>query len=54
MGSRSIEPTEALERIARLRVLGVTWLTVGFAADTRQEYVAAMHGFGHHVIAHTT
>jgi probable F420-dependent oxidoreductase len=51
MGSRSIEAGDALDRIARLRELGVTWLTVGFSGDTKREYVAAMERFASEVIA---
>jgi probable F420-dependent oxidoreductase len=50
MGSRSIDPVEALDRIAQLHDLGVTWLTVGFSADTRREYVAALRRFADEVI----
>jgi probable F420-dependent oxidoreductase len=38
-------------RIAELATLGVSWLTVGFAADTRREYVAALQGFARDVMA---
>jgi probable F420-dependent oxidoreductase len=51
MGARPIEPAEALERIATLRELGVTWLTVGFAADTRRAYINAMQQFARDVVA---
>jgi len=51
MGSPSIEPAEALDRIGTLRELGVTWLTVGFAADTRREYIVAMQRFARDVVA---
>jgi probable F420-dependent oxidoreductase len=54
MGSRAIEPGEALDRIARLGELGVTWLTVGFSADTRREYVATIRRFARDVMAHAT
>jgi probable F420-dependent oxidoreductase len=47
--SRSIDPGEAAERVLALRDLGVTWLTVGFPADTRREYIAAMQRFSRHV-----
>ena len=51
MGSRAIEPAEALDRIGTLQELGVTWLTVGFSGDTRREYVAALERFAGDVIA---
>jgi probable F420-dependent oxidoreductase len=51
MGSRLIQPVDALERIGMLRALGVTWLTMGFTTDTRREYVAAMQRFSRDVIA---
>jgi probable F420-dependent oxidoreductase len=41
----------ARERIAQLGALGVTWLTVGFAADSRRDYLAAIAAFGRDVIA---
>jgi probable F420-dependent oxidoreductase len=37
-------------RIRELAALGVTWLTVGFAADTRREYVVALEGFAREVM----
>jgi probable F420-dependent oxidoreductase len=37
-------------RIHELAALGVTWLTVGFAADTRREYVVALEGFAREVM----
>jgi probable F420-dependent oxidoreductase len=37
-------------RIDELAALGVTWLTVGFAADTRREYVVALEGFAREVM----
>jgi probable F420-dependent oxidoreductase len=52
MGSRPLDPTDALERIGKLRELGVTWLTVGFSGDTRREYIAALQLFAHDVVAH--
>lgn len=51
MGSQAIEPADALDRIGKLRDLGVTWLTVGFAADTRREYITAMQHFSRDVVA---
>jgi probable F420-dependent oxidoreductase len=54
MGGRAIEPGDALDRIGKLRDLGVTWLTVGFAADTRREYIAAMRRFSRDVIVHAS
>jgi len=51
MGSHSIEPAEALDRISRLRELGVTWLTVGFGGDTRRQYIAALQRFSRDVVA---
>jgi probable F420-dependent oxidoreductase len=51
MGSRSVEPADALDRMDALRKLGVTWLTVGFAADTRREYIAAMQRFSRDIVA---
>jgi len=53
MGSRAIEPADALDRIGTLRELGVTWLTVGFAADTRREYIAALQRFSRDIVAQT-
>ena len=50
MGSRALDPADARERIGRLHELGVTWLTVGFAGDTRREYIAAMQHFAREVI----
>jgi probable F420-dependent oxidoreductase len=44
-GSKALEPREATERIAKLRELGVTWLTVGFPASTRGEYIDAIERF---------
>jgi probable F420-dependent oxidoreductase len=44
-GSSELDPRDAIERIAKLRELGVTWLTVGFPAATRGEYIAAMRRF---------
>lgn len=49
--SRSVDPAEALERIAALREVGVTWLTVGFHRDTRREQIAAMQSFARAVVA---
>jgi probable F420-dependent oxidoreductase len=51
MGSHSIVPAEALDRISKLQELGVTWLTVGFRGDTRREYIAAMQHFSRDVMA---
>lgn len=51
LGAGAIEPAEACERIVNLRELGVTWLTVGFSADTRQAYIAAMQHFARDVMA---
>ncbi len=51
LGARSLEPAAACERIAHLRELGVTWLTVGFSADTRQGYIAAMQRYTREVVA---
>jgi probable F420-dependent oxidoreductase len=51
MGSGTIDAADALERIGKLRALGVTWLTVGFSGDTRREYIAAMHRFARDVVA---
>ena len=50
LGSRSLDPAEARQRIAELRELGVTWLTVGFPAQTRREYIDAMQGFARDVM----
>jgi len=49
-GSGALDPHAAAERIAALRELGVTWLTVGFPAATRGEYVAAMQQFSREVV----
>ncbi|MGH7856438.1 MAG: LLM class F420-dependent oxidoreductase [Candidatus Binatia bacterium] len=51
LGSRPIDAADALDRVAKLQTLGVTWLTVGFAAETRQEYVTAMRQFARDVVA---
>jgi probable F420-dependent oxidoreductase len=53
MGSRALDPADALDRITQLRELGVTWLTVGFSADTRREYIVAMQRFSRDVMART-
>src|SRR4030095_1243355 len=37
-------------RIRELAALVVTWLTVGFAADTRREYIVALEGFAREVM----
>jgi probable F420-dependent oxidoreductase len=50
--AEALAPAVALERITALRALGVTWLTVGFAAATRAEYVAALGRFGREVVRH--
>jgi probable F420-dependent oxidoreductase len=50
MASRAIDHGEARERIAQLREVGVTWLTVGFHADTRVEQIAAMRTFSREVL----
>ena len=50
-GARAIEPAEARARIVKLRELGVTWLTVGFTADTRRTYIAALQRFAREVVA---
>jgi probable F420-dependent oxidoreductase len=51
MGSQALEPAAALDRVAQLAALGVTWLTVGFAAASRREYIAALQHFAHAVLA---
>lgn len=51
MGSQALEPAAALDRVAQLAALGVTWLTVGFAAASRSEYIAALQGFARAVVA---
>jgi probable F420-dependent oxidoreductase len=51
LGSGSPEPAAARDRVAALRELGVTWLTVGFGADTRRDYIAALQRFSRDVIA---
>ncbi len=51
LGARALEPAAACERIINLRELGVTWLTVGFSADTRQAYITAMQRFAREVVA---
>jgi hypothetical protein len=51
MGANAIEPSAARERIDTLRQLGVTWLTVGFSAATRHEYIGALRRFSRDVIA---
>jgi probable F420-dependent oxidoreductase len=43
--SSALDRRDAGERIAQLRDLGVTWVTVGFPATTRSEYIAAMQQF---------
>lgn len=48
--TQAVAPAVALERISALRRLGVTWLTVGFAAATRAEYLAALSRFGREVV----
>jgi probable F420-dependent oxidoreductase len=50
MGAHALDAAAALERIAALRPHGVTWLTAGFAGDTRAEYIAALGRFGHEVV----
>jgi probable F420-dependent oxidoreductase len=50
MGAGRLGTAEARERVAALEELGVTWLTVGFPAETRREYVAALEGFARDVI----
>jgi probable F420-dependent oxidoreductase len=49
-GSGPLDPRAATERIAALREVGVTWLTVGFPAATRAEYIAALQAFSRNVI----
>lgn len=49
-GSGTLDPRQASERIAALAELGVTWLTVGFPADTRRDYIETMGGFAREVI----
>ncbi|HVM97418.1 MAG TPA: LLM class F420-dependent oxidoreductase [Candidatus Acidoferrales bacterium] len=51
MAAPAVDPGEVLGRIAQLRALGVTWLTVGFRADTRREYIDAVQRFSRQVIA---
>lgn len=53
MGSGALDPADALDRVAQLRELGVTWLTVGFSADTRREYIVAMQRFSRDVMVRT-
>ena len=43
LASRDAAATRAC--IEDLGALGVTWLTVGFPADTRPDYIAALRGF---------
>ena len=43
LASRDAAATRA--RIEELGALGVTWLTVGFPADTRADYIAALRRF---------
>jgi probable F420-dependent oxidoreductase len=50
-GSHSLDPGEARQHIGELRELGVTWLTVGFPAQTRREYIDAMQGFARDVMS---
>ena len=50
MGAPPLDAATALAQVARLRPLGVTWLTVGFAADTRAAYIAALQRFGRDVV----
>ncbi|HZR81813.1 MAG TPA: LLM class F420-dependent oxidoreductase [Candidatus Binatia bacterium] len=49
--SQSVDPAEAVDRVAALRAVGVTWLTVGFHRDTRRDVIAAMENFGRTVVA---
>jgi probable F420-dependent oxidoreductase len=51
-GSGAVAPRDAIERVARLGDLGVTWLTVGFPADTRREYIGALRRFAADVVKH--
>jgi len=41
---------ETRENVARLEALGVTWLTVGFPAETRGEYIEKLRSFGRDVL----
>jgi len=51
LGYRSIDPAEARKRIDELQSLGVTWLTVGFPAETRRDYIDAMQRFSREVLS---
>lgn len=44
-------PADTRERAAALEAIGVTWLTVGFPAETRRDYLAAMERFARDVLA---
>ncbi|MBI3785070.1 MAG: LLM class F420-dependent oxidoreductase [Deltaproteobacteria bacterium] len=46
-----MDPGAALTRIDTLANLGVTWLTVGFRAETRRDYISAMQRFARDVSA---
>src|SRR5205807_2034628 len=43
------EPSAARDRIAELRELGVTWLTVEIGGTTRREHLARLERFAHDV-----
>ncbi len=51
LGERPTGAADALDRIAKLQELGVTWLTVGFSGETRRDYIAAMQRFARDVMA---
>ena len=44
------EPAAAKDRIARLEELGVDWLTVGFAAKERSEYIEKLRAFARDIL----
>ncbi len=47
-GSKS--PDQVRSRVEALGALGVTWLTIGFPAKSRREYIAQLTAFGRDVI----
>ena len=51
--SAALDAGQAVERIGKLADLGVTWLTVGFPAATRSEYITALQRFSRDVVERT-
>ena len=44
------DPARARTRIAQLEELGIDWLTVGFAAENRKDYIEKLHAFARDIL----